>query len=335
MPEAMTRRCYLIETSEGCGPRAKPARWLMSAMNRVLVCACVAALATIPYAVKAQEAPAAEQSGKRGEEAFKKAIERLKSPEAAVRAEAADEMGRRGYRMRKEISEVLRPLMLNDPESIVRAAAGRALGRLGVREAVPDLVRALRDKSADVRVVAAAALWRLPDAAAVSALLERCSDTEAAVREWSALALGVIGDRHAAPQLITMLSDSERSVRLAAVRGLGRIGAPEALKPLIGYLATGAHDDEEKEEVVNSLASIKGPDKVNALVQLLNGAEADQAQKIRIIVALGQVGDALVIPRLRRHTQDDEPAAVRSVALEAITAVQERIKSTKQGEGKP
>ena len=116
----------------------------MSAMKRVLVCACVTLLGMAPRAVNAQaQPPAAEQgAAKRGEEAFKRAIDRLKSPDATVRADAADEIGRRGYRMRKEISEVLRPIMLTDPESTVRAAAGRALGRLGVREAEPDLVRA-------------------------------------------------------------------------------------------------------------------------------------------------------------------------------------------------
>ncbi len=335
MISANERLCDgFLETGKGEAQRARPARWLMSAMIRVVLCACVL-LTTLPTLSNAQAGAAAGvESGKRGEEAFKKAIDRLKSPDAAVRAQSADEMGRRGYRMRKEISDILRPIMLTDTESSVRAAAGRALGRLGVREAVPDLVRALRDRSADVRVVAAAALWRLPDAAAVSALLERCSDSEPAVREWSALALGVIGDRHAAPQLVTMLTDKERAVRLAAVRGLGRIGDPEATKPLLGYLSSSSRDNEEKEEVVNSLASIKGPDKVNALVQLLNAAENDTDQQVRVIGALGQVGDALVIPRLRRQTGEDVPAAVRTAATDAIKAVQDRIKA-KAAAGKP
>ena len=59
----------------------------------------------------------------------------------------------------------------------MRAAAGRALGRLGVREAVPDLIAALEDKSPDVRVVAAAALWRLPDPSAVDPLTRHLADS--------------------------------------------------------------------------------------------------------------------------------------------------------------
>jgi HEAT repeat protein len=291
--------------------------------TRVLLCACLSGpLLAAPRAL-AQES-AAEKA--KGEEAFKKALDRLKSSDAAERAAAADEMGRRGYRLRKEISDVLRPLLNNDPDSTVRAAAGRALGRLGVREAVPDLVRALRDTSSDVRVVSAAALWRLPDASAVQPLLDRLHDNEAAVREWSALALGVIGDRRATPEMVRLLGDSQRAVRLAAVRSLGRIGDPEGLKPLMGYIGAGGRDEEEKEEVVNSVASLKGPDKVLALVQLLNQAEKDEAQKIRVISALGQVGDVLVLPRLRRHVGDNETPTVRTAATEAIAAVQERIK---------
>lgn len=293
--------------------------------NRVLVCACLmGAVGTVPPALAQDTAAAAEKV--RGEEAFKKAMDRLKSNDAGERAQAADEMGRRGYRLRNEIASVLRPLLNGDPDSTVRAAAGRALGRLGVREAVPDLVRALRDTSSDVRVVAAAALWRLPDALAVTPLLERLRDNEAAVREWSALALGVIGDKRGTAEMIRLLGDPERSVRLAAVRSLGRIGEPEGLKPLLGYLSSGNRDEEEREEVVNSLASLRGPEKVNALGQLL-ASSRDDAQKIRLISALGQVGDALALPRLRKHTNDQESPAVRAAATEAIIALQERIKS--------
>jgi HEAT repeat protein len=291
-------------------------------LKRVLLCMCLACLWPVASPVAAQES-AAEKA--RGEEAFKKALDRLKSSDAAERATAADEMGRRGYRLRKEIADVLRPVLNSDPDSTVRAAAGRALGRLGAREAVPDLVRALRDTSSDVRVVAAAALWRLPDPSAVVSLLERLHDNEAAVREWSALALGVIGDRRGTPEMIRLLNDPERSVRLAAVRSLGRIGDVDGLKPLVGYLA-GNRDDEEKEEVVNSLASLKGPEKVAALLSLLASADRDEAQKVRLLSALGQVGDAPVIPRLRRHTNDNEPQSVRTAATDAIAAVQERTK---------
>jgi HEAT repeat protein len=264
----------------------------------------------------------------RGEEALKKALTRLKSSSAAERAEAADEMGRRGHRFRKQIAESLRPLLLADPDSVVRAAAGRALGRLGAREAVPELIKALGDKTVEVRVVSAAALWRLPDPSAVPALLERVKDDDRAVREWSALALGVAADPRAVPELILLLDDRERPVRLAAVRSLGRINRPEGLKPLTHYLLTGKHDDEEKEEVVNSIASIEGTARVGALLELLAAPGIEASHKLRLVRALGKVGDAQAISALRKLAlHRDESKALREAANQAVAAVVARAKA--------
>jgi HEAT repeat protein len=274
------------------------------------------------------EKPADTTSDAKGEEALKKALARLKSSTATERAEAADEMGRRGYRFRKQIAEALRPVLLTDSDSVVRAAAGRALGRLGAREAVPDLIKALGDKTVEVRVVSAAALWRLPDPSAVPALLERVRDEDRAVREWSALALGVAADPRAVPALISLLDDPERPVRLAALRSLGRINRPEGLKPLTSYLLTGKHDDEEKEEVVNSIASIEGTARVGALLELLAAPGIDSAHKLRLVRALSKVGDAQAISALRKLAlHRDEPKSVREAANQAVAAVVARAKS--------
>lgn len=295
---------------------------------RVLVWLCV--LSCAPVVTRVPRVAAQDDAGVRdsakGDEAFKKALARLKSTDPAERALAADEMGRRGYRFRREIADTLRPLLLSDPDSVVRAASGRALGRLGAREAVPELIKALGDRSAEVRVVAAAALWRLPDPSAVPALLERAHDGDRAVREWSALALGVAADPRAVPELIRLLGDAERPVRLAAIRGLGRINRPEGLKPLVAYLADAKRDDEEKDEVINSISSIEGPGRTSALLELLNEASGDLQQRLRVIVALNKVGDAQALPVLRK-LQRDESRQVREVASQAHAAVLARAKN--------
>lgn len=298
---------------------------------RVVLCMCIGMASHSGFA-RAQETPAASSGNARGEEAFRKALTTLKSPNGAERAAAADEMGRRGYRFRKEIAEALRPVLLNDPESMVRAAAGRALGRLGAREAVPELIKALSDKSPEVRVVAAAALWRLPDPGAVPTLLERVKDPDKAVREWSALALGVAGDSRAVSELIPLLQDPERSVRLAAVRSLGRLNRTEALKPLTQYLEPAdKRDDEEREEVVNSVSSIEGSERVGALLELLDDAASDTKQRLRVVLALGKVGDAQALPVLRKLSQREESRPVRDAATQAYAAVLGRSKNKGDG----
>src|SRR5690606_37169644 len=256
--------------------------------------------------------------------AFRAALARLKSENAADRAAAADEMGRRGHRLRHEIAGVLRPVLKSDPDAVVRASAGRALGRLGVREALPELVAALDDKSSDVRVVAAAALWRLPDPLAVEPLLKHAFDGEAAVREWVAQALGVIGDTRATSAMIKLLSDWERAVRVAAVLSLGRIGDPAGLEPLLTYVQSAGRDDEEKEEVWYSRALLKTPKKVEGLFTLLDKSEDDPVQRMRLLAALGQVADPPAIQRIRPHAQGNAPAEVRKVANEAIADILKR-----------
>lgn len=304
----------------------------MGWMKRARLWVCLGLLAmSAPVFAEDAAVPVVESKAK-GDEAFKKAADRLKAKDANERAAAANEMGRRGYRFRHEIAELLRPLLRSDPEPLVRAAAGRALGRLGTRDAVPDLVKALSDASADVRVVAAAALWRLPDPSATEPLLERVKDADKAVREWSALALGVIGDKRAVPEMVRLLGDPERSVRLAAVRSLGRIGDPDGLEPISRYLRTGKHDTEEKDESIAAVVSIKGDGRTATLLVLLEAADGDLEQQVRAIAALGKVGTAQALPVLRKRATTGAPE-VRDAANRAVAELTGRSKGDKGAGG--
>ena len=307
-------------------------------MMRMSLCGCLAGIACNGSARAQAPAPDSAAANGQNEEAFRTAMERLKSPNAAERAAAADEMGKRGYRFRHEIAGALRPLLERDPDPLVRAAAGRALGRLGVRDAVPDLIAALDDKSPEVRVVAAAALWRLPDPAATDALARHLGDTDPAVREWSVQALGVIGEPRVTSDVVRLLSDPVRAVRVSAVLSLGRIGDPAGLDPLVQYLAKGERDDEEKAETANAIAAIRSPQKTEALLKLLAASNQDQAQRLRLIAALGQVGTSDVTPKLRAYTASSAPPAVRKAANEAIASIVARTqagKASESGAAKP
>lgn len=251
------------------------------------------------------------------------AMQRLRQGSPEERASAADVLGRRAYRQRDAITPVLRELIRNDTDWRVRASAGRAIGRLGTRDAVPDLVRALRDPVVDVRVVAAAAIWRLPDPAAVPALVELLADADASARQWAALALGVIRDTRATQPLVRLLADPEKSVRLDVIRSLGRIRDPGALQPLEAYVRDDGHDLDERIEAVSSIALLQGPEKVDALVRLLEHPTRDV--RVRVIESLGQVGDALVIPALRRR-RGSETGAARQAIDAAIREVETRAR---------
>lgn len=251
------------------------------------------------------------------------------------RASAADLLGRRGYDRRDAIVPLLRRHLRDDQDWHVRASSGRAIGRLAARDAVPDLVHALRDPVVDVRVVAAAAIWRLPDPAAVPALLELLRDRDASARQWAALALGVIRDRRATRPLLTLLRDPEADVRLDALRSLGRIRDASAGHALEQYAADATHASDERLEAVNSLAALDGPQKVDALVRLARHADAEI--RTRAVQSLGHVGDALVIPALRERRSAETSGSVRAAIDEAIHAIEERAagRGTEEHRGVP
>jgi HEAT repeat protein len=265
---------------------------------------------------------------------YRATVQRLEDGSPPVRASAADVLGRRGYSRRNTIVPLLRVRLRDDRDWRVRASAGRALGRLGARDAVPDLVRALRDPVVDVRVVAAAAIWRLPDPAAVPALLELLRDQDPAARQWSALALGVIRDRRATRPLIRLLQDPQGDVRLDSIRSLGRIRDASAVAALEGYASTSTHGMDERLEAVDSLSALDGPEKVDALVRLLRHAEAPI--RTRAVQSLGRVGDALAIPPLRQRRATESTPSVRTAIDEAVREIQARASGqTQQGGGAP
>lgn len=253
----------------------------------------------------------------------------MESGDVNARVQAADALGRRGSSRRADVVPILRQHLREDPEWRVRASSGRAIGRLAARDAVPDLVRALRDPVVDVRVVAAAALWRLPDPAAVQPLLELLRDQEPAARQWAALALGVIRDRRATRPLITLLRDPEQDVRLDAIRSLGRLRDPDALRALEAFARNPEERMEERLEAVNSISTLDGPEKVNALVRLIGFT--DSQIRHRAVTALGTVGDALVIPSLRQQRGREGEADVRTAIDEAIEAIQQRAAGNSGG----
>ncbi len=164
------------------------------------------------------------------------------------------------------------------------------------------------------------------------ALLELLRDQDPSARQWGALALGVIRDRRATTPLFTLLGDPEADVRLDALRSLGRIRDATATAALERYAAEDAHPMNERLEAINSLASLDGPEKVDALVRL---ARHDAAEvRGRAVQSLGHVGDALVIPALRERRAVEHSAAVRTAIDEAIQSIENRA-AGRSGHGAP
>lgn len=265
---------------------------------------------------------ASAQSTRMTEPEFRQFLAQLEASDPEARIAAADAIGSRGSRYRRESSAKLRDLLAHDPEFRVRASAGRAIGRLGLRDALPELIGALADPDSSVRIVAAAALWRLPDSSAVPGLIVGLRDPDSSVREWCALAVGVTGDQRAAAPLAEALADPAPNVRLEAVRSLARIADPVAMDALVLRVRDEDESLETRLEAVNAIAAVQSPDKANALVRLLDQANLDV--RMQVVRALGQVGDALVIPALRRLQGRPGNTRIGTAVRQAISQIESR-----------
>jgi len=113
-------------------------------------------------------------------------------------------------------------LLINDPNPNVRAAAAKTLGRLKYRDALPQLLSALKDEE-----------WV-------------CFSSLQAMRE--------IGDDRVIDQISKLLKTPSDAIRLAAIEVLGNLGSQKATSYLINHLQ--GTDEYEKRVVIKALINI-------------------------------------------------------------------------------
>ncbi|HLF93229.1 MAG TPA: HEAT repeat domain-containing protein [Planctomycetota bacterium] len=113
-----------------------------------------------------------------------------------------------------------------------------ALGRLHVKEAIPDLLKALADQDPALGGVAAEALGRMGVREAIPGMLALAGSEEYYDRSAAASALGWLGGTEVVPPLLKLLKDSDGDVAAAAADALAELGVREAA-PLIRELVPG------------------------------------------------------------------------------------------------
>jgi hypothetical protein len=108
------------------------------------------------------------------------------------------------------------------------------LGKIGDRNAVPRLLKALKDQDHSVVDEAIFALGKMGDKSAVSDLLKALDNPIASkeVRRNATEALGKIGGEAAIPKLLKTLEDDDSDVGFRSAEALGRIGSPIPISDL-------------------------------------------------------------------------------------------------------
>jgi len=183
---------------------------------------------------------------------------------------------------------------LSDPDERVRESAISALGNLGSGQAVPALLKVLRDQSDFLGSSAAYALGRLAawPQLCVPALVTAARTAGDRTRGSAIHALRKMGADGAAP-LVAMLRDRDPTIRIAAAYALGDHGQqpPEVIDPLIDAL--GDTEREVRSAAARALRSI-GPAASRSIPALIDAlaVQTDFAQWA--LLAMGE----LAIPRL-------------------------------------
>ncbi|MCE1247492.1 MAG: HEAT repeat domain-containing protein [Firmicutes bacterium] len=250
-----------------------------------------------------------------------KLTEDLKSPDHAIRAKAASQLGSTGFSqavkpllellntdefpsVRKECALALANLKdsrafsclcdtLTDPDPSVRKAAVTAIAGIQDLRTPHKLAEMLADEDMRVRREAAACLTRTGSAAIEPAI--KCLKSENPIVRWNAATLlGNSHDPRALEPLLEVLLDHDSSVRRAAIDAVAKLRNPLAFETLADILKSEHYDD--KYIIADMIDKIGGELALKPLTDAL--ASADERLLISCISALGRLKMSESIPAI-------------------------------------
>jgi HEAT repeat protein len=203
-----------------------------------------------------------------------------------------------------------------------RQSAMIALGMLAPREAVPSLLRGLRDPSPDVRADAAWGLGRTGDKSSGGRVVSLLHDQYPDVRAAAAVALGRLEARDNIDELLRVLKDdSSPEVRRVAAWALGQLEA----RPAVGGLTAAMRSDrsaEVREMAAWALGEMNARDAIDGLTGALKNDESSDVRETAAW-ALGEMnarGTAAADALADALAHDDE-SQVRATAAWALGQV--------------
>ena len=243
----------------------------------------------------------------------------LKSPRAAMRADAVKVLARTGG---PEVAAELVPL-IKDPSARVRRNVVAALGALGPDKYLGQLAGRLRDPDLEVRLAAVRVLGDCKHARATKLLLPMLADPGLVIRRAASralqrqgLALRAQTERTATLELqrqLTRLHLEDGQLRASAVREIGLAGRSSSLPVLIRLLSD--NSPLVVAEAATAVGRLGGKQAQASLVKLSHSKRG--LDRVAAAGGLGHLGHA---PSLTRLTGDAVPA-VRLAALAALTGM--------------
>jgi HEAT repeat protein len=270
-------------------------------MQRMFVLGALCALLMYAAAVQAAEPTTADQ------------IAALKSPDAAAKVAAINQLGAKGAKAAEAVPALTQ--LLADPSAVVRGQAAHALGQIGeaAKVAAPELVKLVGDADPAVRRNVGDALRRIRPGPQVTVPLfaKLMSDSDPGVR---LRAMNVLADagEEAMPFLLAALKDEKAAYWACLV--LRDIG-PKAkgAVPALAELAGGPRPEVRREAIL-ALAAI-GEAAAPATPQLAKALD-DPLDRTAATFALGAIGASApeIQAKIRKNINDsDQVLRVASV----------------------
>lgn len=215
---------------------------------------------------------------------------------------------------------------------VSRAGAKQQLERLwqhGV-ETYDDLLALAtsEQEEGDLRGLACWHLARLGDDRALAPLVHCLHAEDVDLRRQAARCLGILDGDEAGARLVECLEqEQDPDVRMYAAHSLGMIGGLRAFEALRSILHHSHEEPRVRAMAIESLAHLEGTQAAD-----LVGFLEDPSAEVRYwtVFALGQLGDASVIPMLQRLSGDREcPEGLGSIADEVVEAIENIGSSTR------
>jgi len=209
--------------------------------------------------------------------------------------------------------------VLKDPDPSQRETAAQALGKIGRKEALPALIEALGDPHPGVRREAAWAVGMIGDDSepARHSLISLLSDPDPGVRETAAWALGRTGDASTGLQILKerlLAQGASTDTKRLAAAALGGMAVPASaavVEPLL-------HDESPivRRWAVAAVADIVDGEAAAPLSRLLR-EDPDPGVRIEAAFRLGKIGDTTSREALT-HALHDSDEHVRLLAKSGL-----------------
>ena len=148
-----------------------------------------------------------------------------------------------------------------------------ALTELNAKEAIPELLKLLKDEDITVRYISAFGLGLLQSKEAIPELLNLLEGTDNKVRSASAVALGLLKSKKAIHQLLKLLKEGDNFVRTSCIFALSALNAKEAIPELLNLLKD--TDSKVRSASANSLGLLQSKEAIPELLNLLKDKDSD------------------------------------------------------------